>query len=456
MNANLKKKPTALAASQREIIRGHTKHLPRSVQWRKGAFLSLLALVSVTTFIMQLPSTARADSISQSDLLRRIEALEKQVQNADQIRKELEDLKLEMKKANETPPPTNPPVASSNQLIKFHVNGSVVADFVYSDAPGTHSSFGGGKFLPIFLAQYNDWLLFEGHVELTSTSDGGTDTSLEYAQLDFLVNDYLTIVAGKFLTPVGQFQQAIHPPWINKLPDRPAGFVEDGGDEPLSDVGIMARGGFPIGSLKGTYALYVGNGPQMGADGPMLKGFGSDDNSDKAVGGRLSIFPIPHLEIGLSGMRAKILGMAAITGSVTQAQYQMVGADFAYTKGYWDVRGEWIHSRLGAISSALDPTDPTPTNIPATTWNNWYVQAAYRMAGLTDNPILGKLEPVIQYGQYDVSGFAPFTSSSENRWSAGLDYWFAPSVVAKVAYENRDHPHGTNDNLVHAQVAFGF
>lgn len=134
----------------------------------------------------------------------------------------------------------------------------------------------------------------------------------------------------------------------------------------------------------------------------------------------------------------------------------MVGADFAYTKGYWDVRGEWIHSHLGTINSALAPTDPTPTSIPKTTWNNWYVQAAYRLAGITDNQVLGKLEPVIQYGQYDVNGFTPFTSSAENRWTAGLNYWFAPSVVAKIAYENRNHPHGTNDNLVHAQVAFGF
>jgi len=194
----------------------------------------------------------------------------------------------------------------------------------------------------------------------------------------------------------------------------------------------------------------------MGAAGPALIGYGSDDNDDKAIGGRVSIFALPHLELGLSGMRARIKGMEAMSGSPTQAGYYMLGADFAYTKNYWDVRGEYIHSRLDSIMSALDPSDPAPTAIPATTWNNWYVQAAYRLAGLTSDPIIGNFEPVVRYSQLNVNGFYGFKEGVEDRWSVGLDYWFAPSIVAKIAYENRQFPSMPTANVFRAQVAFGF
>lgn len=426
-----------------------------------------------------LPALAQAQP-SIADLEKRVEALEAQVKQAAQAEQELKALKAELAEvegraakaesdasqaqstANQAQSDVtrvaavNPVPPEDDSLIKFHLAGAVVADFSANDAAGSHSSFGGGKFLPIFLASYGDKLLFEGHMEVNSTSDGGTDTSLEYAQLDFLVNDWLTVTAGKFLTPIGQFQQALHTPWINKLPDRPVGFVEDGGDEPLTEVGVMVRGGVPIGSTKATYAAFVGNGPRMGEAGPVLEGFGADDNGDKAFGGRVSIFVMPHLELGVSGMHARIRGMEATSGSISQASYGMVGADFAFTPGHWDVRGEYIHSHLDTITSALDPADAMPTDIPATTWNNWYVQAAYRLSGISDNPIIGNFEPVVRYSQLKVNGFDAFKENEEKRWSAGLDYWFAPSLVAKIAYENRDFPDRATINSFHTQLVFGF
>lgn len=416
--------------------------------WRIG--LRLMAILLLGT------APAWADSATISDLEARVQTLEQQVHQAAKTQDEIKKLKTELKASELKIATITPTPSHDNQLIKFHLSGSVVADFMASDAKGSHNSFIAGKFLPIFLASYSDWLLFEGHMEVTSTSDGSTNTSLEYAQLDFLVNDYLTIVAGKFLSPIGQFQQALHPPWINKLPDRPAGFVEDGGDEPLNDVGLMARGGFPLGSMKATYAVYVGNGPRMGAGGPVLTGFAGDNNSDKAVGGRVSIFVLPHLEFGLSGMRARIKGMDAVSGPVSQANYKMIGGDFAFTQGNWDIRGEYIHSRLGTIASALSLADPVPILIPATTWNNWYVQASYRLAGISDDSIVRNFEPVFRYSQIHVNGFNNFAQNQENRWSAGMDYWFAPSIVAKIAYENRHFLNSGTDNVFHAQVAFGF
>lgn len=435
---------------------------------RNGNLSALGATAAVASVIfVSLPSSAVADSAQSTDVSaqtvrqveQRMQELEREVRalkaQLDQTNKQVQAAST---KASEAKMAASEPVpdVEDNATIKWSVHGVTVADFLTNDAKGKPSRFGGGKFLPIFLAQYKDWLLFEGHIEFSATSEGETETSLEYAQLDARITDWLMFVAGKFLSPLGQFQQAQHPPWINKLPDRPAGFVEEGGDEPLTDVGVMARGAVPIGNMVGTYALYVSNGPRMGEDGPELEGFFGDNNNNKAVGGRLSLLPLPYLEIGASGMRARIKGNPAQSGAIDSADYYMTGADFAFTKDPWDVRGEFIHSHLASISTALDPEDPAPTLIPGTTWNNWYVQGSYKLRGLTDAPIFSNLEPVIRYSQFHVKGFDDFQDNEENRVSVGLDYWFGPSAVAKIAYEHRDFLHRPNENDAHLQFAFGF
>ena len=76
------------------------------------------------------------------------------------------------------------------------------------------------------------------------------------------VNDYVALVGGKFLSPIGQFRQNLHPSWINKLASAPPGFGHDGA-APTSDIGLQARGGFQIGNMFANYAVYASNGPEL-------------------------------------------------------------------------------------------------------------------------------------------------------------------------------------------------
>ncbi|HEX9729666.1 MAG TPA: hypothetical protein VGA37_14275 [Gemmatimonadales bacterium] len=91
-----------------------------------------------------------------------------------------------------------------------------------------------------------DRILFEAEFEFELT-EGVTETGLEYAQLDFLLTDHLTLVGGKFLVPFGVFGERLHPIWINKFPTAPpiyghhvAAFGADPVLPILSDVGVMA------------------------------------------------------------------------------------------------------------------------------------------------------------------------------------------------------------------------
>lgn len=437
--------------------------------------------VGILAAIDAAPSTAFA--VSNEELLQRLESVEQEVKDlktelkkkegvekeletvkgqlkkTEGMAKELQDVKTQLTTTQKKAEEANRAAAEPDtREIKFHLSGGTVADFTATDSESMHNSFGGGKFLPIFLAQYQDWLLMEAHLEFTVNSEGETTTSLEYAQLDANVADWLTFVGGKFLSPIGQFQQALHPPWINKLPDRPAGFVEDGGDEPLNEIGVMARGGVSLDDdMAATYAVFVGNGPHITSEGISFEGITPDNNGNKAYGGRVSILPVPHLEVGVSGMAARVSGIEPmVSGAVTTAGFYLIDGDFAYTNGPWDIRGEYIHSRLDDITSALDPSDPMPTMIPRTTWNNWYVQAAYRLMGITEDPVISKFEPVVRWGKFHVNGFEDFAENEENRISFGLDYWFGPSVVAKIAYEDRNYLNKAAENIFRAQFAFGF
>ena len=141
-------------------------------------------------------------------------------------------------------------------------------------------------------------MLLESELEVNVGEDGETEIGLEYLTLDLFLNDYMAVIAGKFLSPIGQFRQNIHPSWINKLPSAPPGFGHDGA-APISDVGIQLRGGLPsLGSVKTNYAVYIANGPELDAmteggdvelEGIMAEGFTRDADGGKVVGGRFGI-----------------------------------------------------------------------------------------------------------------------------------------------------------------------
>jgi hypothetical protein len=342
--------------------------------------------------------------------------------------------------------------------LKFRFAGSVEANYGLSRHASPNSSFGGGTFLPIFLVRYKDVAELEAHMEVVN--DGSeTKTSLEYAQIDLFLNDYSTLVTGKFLSPIGQFQQSLHPGWINKLPDRPAGFVEGGGGEALSDVGLMLRGAFPVGQMTADYAFFVGNGPQLQPDGLSLAGYSHDNNNNKSVGGRLGLHPVPDLNLGISAMHSQVPTNAIdlSPGSPgSSASHNLYDVDFSYTPPNVDIRGEYVHAQLKPVF--FDDQSGAPADLTQSTiWKLWYLQGAYRLSGMTSDPTLGKFEIVARRSQSSISGgITDWRFSNEKRWEIGLNYWWTPTLVGKIAYAYKAYQYLPNDNLLRLQMAFGF
>jgi hypothetical protein len=338
----------------------------------------------------------------------------------------------------------------------FHIAGFAFAG--YAETDNNNSTFSTG-FSPVFLWQVNDRLLFEAEIEFAlegGTDHGGTEVELGYANGSYIVNDYVTVGAGKFLTPFGQFGERLHPAWINKLPNMPFAFAHDG-IAPMSSVGGFVRGGVPLGSMKGNYSLYVSNGPSLITDehdaGNLNFNNFEDMNQGKAIGGRVGFLPVNSVEVGYSFQYANV--SASGFGQDVNAFLQSV--DVSHVKAYdaiqgtIDVRFEWVFSDVD--DAVFFDEDEGEFFTFENTRNGGYAQIAYRPTQM-DAAFIRDLEVVCRYDWLDFGSEVPH--EDKDRWAIGLNYWFTNSGVVKVSYQRTDVQGAEDTEAILAQVGFGF
>jgi len=405
-----------------------------------GPVAGLLAAFSTVLVLYQTP--AWADSGTEA-LKRRLETLEKEVKELRMLLREQEQAAATKKEVQtnkeEVAKVLHEHSEWKNAESVVHLAGYGDATFV---APKGEDSHFEATFNPIFHFQFNDKLMMESEVEIELNEDGDADVVLEYASLDYFLNDYTTLVAGRFLSPIGQFRQNGHPSWINKLPSHPIGFG-DGGAVLLNDIGVQARGGFIAGNTAMNYAVYVGNGPELRfeeSDGeiePELasEGYPQDPGNNKVLGGRFGVRPIPNLEIGASGGlgQVPVSESGELVAGEPQRDWRVLGVDASYQLGgKLDLRAEWIQQRVDAdAGSALLPDQMT--------WEAWYAQAAYKF-------LPTKFEGVVRYGKLDTP------STSDKQLAFGINYLIASNIIVKLAYESNDE---SPDRWL-AQFAYGY
>ncbi len=352
----------------------------------------------------------------------------------DKLKAEVEALKQEVASAAEWKDPRT--------LV--HMAG--YADVTYADSESAPGGFSGARFAPIFHYQIDDLVMLEAELEFANTEAGDTEVALEYLTIDWFMNDHATLVAGKFLSPLGQFRQNFHPSWINKMASAPVGFGHDQA-APNADVGFQVRGGFTFDSMNLNYAVFVGNGPTAetaGGEFEMIESPGFPGNSDdtRVGGGRLGLlFPDQKLEVGFSAATGNIdiRTTLAPTYEGVKRDYSVLGADLTWHPGNFDVRAEYIQQSIGEAAASSVPESAD--------WTAWYAQVAYRF-------LPSKWEVVARYSDYDTPG----VEGDRVQLAGGVNYVFESNFVAKLNYESNDNPNDgyDADNRVLAQLAYGF
>ena len=177
---------------------------------------------------------------------------------------------------------------------------------ILSGSIGTFSFVTGGQNVintqinPVLLVPLGDrWLIesraeFEGEFQRPPGGGpygGPVDKHVDYAQVDYIANPYLTVTVGRFLTPFGIFNERLYPVWIRSLQPDPLILPI----RTASSDGGMFRGGFAVNPRANVnYALYV-SATSIGI---------SSVDSERHVGGRMGFFlPGPRLEAGASWQR---------------------------------------------------------------------------------------------------------------------------------------------------------
>ncbi len=448
-------------------------------------FLGFVAAGCVTTLALQ----TQAQNVSQEDfnalkgtvsnLVQEVQTL-KQTHAADEQahQKDLEQIKQMREKLGETQQtavdarqkaaeataaaaaPTKPTLPGPIDEATVNHNFIIVGDAEVQYAktfgpPALPGAFMLADFAPIFLYRGGDRVLFEGGFDfvLQNNAPAGrgatTAMDLSFAQLDYLLNDYMTLAAGDLLLPLGTYSQR-SAGWLNKFPDDPLP------REILPGAGVGAEllGAVPLGESGKmlNYAVYGVNGPSSadgsGKAGSLDLGGNVGLRSDNAVanlhgspsgGGRLGFFfpykPHYDFELGLSGQSGEWdnAGGHLWSSGVIDASLHL--------GSYFEAHGEYIRSWYGSTDAGT--VQP----------QGWWVQAGYRLAGLDlEWPGINNLELV---GRYDIIHDGLGTQTQ--RYSLGYVYYLSNTLLFEGDYEFRhgNDPTRQGNDLI-LQLSYGF
>ncbi len=313
-----------------------------------------------------------------------------------------------------------------------------------------------GEISPIMMYRESNKLFFEAEFN-AFFEDGEAKAEIEYADMSFVLNHYMTLRAGYFLLPFGTFGEKLHPPWINRSSSKPLGFSQTR-LIPSNDVGFEFRGAFLLSRFKLNYQAYVVNGPQLvsedGEDqfsGMLNFGYHADNNLNKSIGGRLGFFPFSNsmLEVGLSGFQGKV---GTDNSEYDHVSVDMTAIDLSFVKnvdfihGIIDIKAQFNSVKVGQ-ANYINADDSTTTYTFDNSSTAHYAQISYRP--VISSKYLRRFEAVYRYSVLNTPVGAVWEQNA-SEISAGVNYWIDWRTVIKCNYRTVNGLLG-NENQVMAQ-----
>ena len=303
--------------------------------------------------------------------------------------------------------------------------------------------------------RFNDRFVFNSEIEVEHASE----IFVEFAYVDYMANDNLTLRGGMVLLPLGLVNE-FHEPTVfigSKRPETesriiPSTWRENGGGL-LGSVGPF------------TYRAYVTNGlrgagfSSAGVRGGRQKGARAL-SSDVAFSGRLDIAPVPGVFAGV----AFYSGGSGQNGVVLNGETLDVRTTIVETHGQMQVRGFDVRAllaraaidRAGDVSLALG----TPIGKPiADTMLGGYFQVGYDVLSQTTAGF--SLTPFVRYENVDTqhkvpTGFTRDLTQDGTFTTFGVELKPIPNIVITGDFERVTNAAEAGRNQFNLSLGYAF
>ncbi len=226
------------------------------------------------------------------------------------------------------------------------------------DGDSTFDLHHANVFLDVFLRSN-----LRSHVEI-EFEHAGDEVELDQAYVELNLKPWLSITAGRFYAPFGN-ERFVWYPMANPLVSRPIAAREIAPGS-FYQTGLMFSGVFDCHpDALVTYELSVSNG--LGEDAATDRRSSRqtrDNNSNKAVTGRIAGVAWSRVEIGTSGH----LQDYESSGSGKDQRLYFLGVDLSARWAGFEMRGEYIHGNAQR---------PSASNLKQA---GWYTQLAYTVS----------------------------------------------------------------------------
>ena len=333
---------------------------------------------------------------------------------------------------------------------------------------GVTNGFDQQRFVPFIYADITEHVKFASELEIEHGIRGTSDNeiSLEFAHIDYLVNEPFNIRAGIVLIPIGKFN-LLHDSPLNDLTDRPlvSQFVVP---STMSETGAGFYGTFYPGRTgKLDYEFYYTTGPcgydsdgtprvneETGTKNSRQRKCASDDgldiNNGKAVSGRVAYSPMLGVEIAGSnyyGNQSPLsynpLNITAIDWTLQKGPFEVIGeAAWAYARGNSRaIPGNTIGFSPGSLLTGINTLNSAA--FPPQRMQGYYIQGNYHFMPA----ILTKLSPkrfgegstftaVIRWDEVNLNMDNQGPSMGRlQQISFGLNYRPVEDAVFKISYQ---------------------
>ncbi len=336
---------------------------------------------------------------------------------------------------------------------------------------GTTNGFDQQRFVPFIYADITEHVKFASELEIEHgiRGAGENEISLEFAHIDYLVNEPVNIRAGIVLIPIGKFN-LLHDSPLNDLTDRPlvSQFVIP---STMSETGAGFYGTFyPGRTSKLDYELYITTGPcGHGSDGaPRINeesgtknsrqrkcadsADGLDINNGKAVSGRVAFSPMLGVEVAGSSYYGNQsptsynpLSITAVDWTLQRGPFEIIGeAAWAYARGNSRaIIGNTLGNAPGSLLTGPQFNSFNPLVPPPQRMQGFYIQGNYHFMPA----FLTRLSPkrfgegstftaVVRYDRVNLNLDNRGESQGQlEQISFGLNYRPVEDAVFKVSYQ---------------------